>query len=100
MITRPRGGSLTPPGRSPKCETRIIGIRPGEKLHEVMIPKDDAHRTLEYDTHYIVQPDFRFFERRFNSNSGKLVPEGFEFNSETNPWKLSIDKMKDIISNL
>ena len=85
---------------APECKTEIIGIRPGEKLHEVMIPKDDAHRTLEYDTHYIVQPDFRFFERRFNSNSGKPVSEGFEYNSETNPWKLSIDEMQDIIRNL
>ena len=85
---------------APECKTEIIGIRPGEKLHEVMVPKDDAHRTIEYDDKFIIKPDFRFFGRRFNSNGGKPIPEGFEYNSETNPWKLSIDEMQDIIRNL
>lgn len=85
---------------APECKTEIIGIRPGEKLHEVMVPKDDAHRTIEDDDKYIIQPDFEFFEHRFNSNSGKLVSEGFEYNSGTNPWKLSIDEMRVIIRNL
>jgi len=85
---------------APECKTEIIGIRPGEKLHEVMVPKDDAHRTIEYEDKFIIKPDFRFFGRRFNSNGGKLVQEGFEYNSETNPWKLSIDEMKEIIRNL
>jgi UDP-N-acetylglucosamine 4,6-dehydratase len=85
---------------APECKTEIIGIRPGEKLHEVMVPKDDAYRTIEYDNKYIIQPDFRFFGRRFNSNGGKPVPDYFEYNSETNPWKLSIDEMRNIITNL
>ena len=85
---------------APECKTEIIGIRPGEKLHEVMVPKDDAHRTIEYEDKYIIKPDFRFFGHRFNSNGGKPVPEGFEYNSETNPWKLSIDEMKEIINSL
>lgn len=85
---------------APECETKIIGIRPGEKLHEVMVPKDDAHRTVEYEDKFIIKPDFRFFGRRFNSNGGKPVSDDFEYNSETNPWKLSIDEMKDIIRNL
>jgi UDP-N-acetylglucosamine 4,6-dehydratase len=85
---------------APECKTEVIGVRPGEKLHEVMVPKDDAHRTIEYEDKYIIKPDFRFFGRRFNSNSGKSVPDDFEYNSETNPWKLSIDEMRDIIKNL
>ena len=85
---------------APECKTEIIGIRPGEKLHEVMVPKDDAHRTLEYETHYIIQPDFRFFARRFNSSAGKPVSEGFEYNSETNPWKLSIEKAREMVKAL
>jgi len=85
---------------APECETEIIGIRPGEKLHEVMVPMDEAHRTLEYDNMYIIKPDFAFFGDRFNCNSGKSVPEEFEYNSETNPWKLSIDEMREIIRNL
>ena len=85
---------------APECKTEIIGIRPGEKLHEVMVPKDDAHRTIEYDDKYIIKPDFAFFGRRFNSNSGKPVPEGFEYNSETNPWKLSIEEAREMIAKL
>ena len=85
---------------APDCRTEIVGIRPGEKLHEVMIPKDDAHNTIEYDDKYIIKPDFAFFGPRFHSHGGKPVPEGFEYNSEINPWKLSIDEMKDVIRNL
>ena len=85
---------------APECKTEIIGIRPGEKLHEVMIPKDDAYRTIEYDDKYIIKPDFKFFARRFNSNDGKPVPEGFEYNSETNPWKLSIEEARRILDTV
>ena len=85
---------------APECKTEIVGIRPGEKLHEVMITKDDARKTIEFSTHYIVQPQFRFWERRFNNSGGKLVPEDFEYNSETNPWKLTIDEMREMIKSL
>jgi len=85
---------------APECKTEIIGIRPGEKLHEVMVSKDDAHRTIEYDDRYMIKPDFRFFGRRFNSNDGKPVPEGFEYNSGTNPWKLTIEEAREMIENL
>ena len=82
----------------PDCEMKIIGIRAGEKLHEVMVPKDDARRTLEYEDHYLIQPDFRYFDRRFNGEMGEPVPEGFEYNSGTNPWFLSIDEMREMIA--
>lgn len=83
-----------------RCKTEIIGIRPGEKLHEVMIPKDEARNTLEYEDHYIIQPDFRFFKRRFSLNSGKSVPKDFEYNSGTNPWRLNVDEMREMIKDL
>jgi len=85
---------------APECKTKMVGIRPGEKLHEMMIPRDDARRALEYESHYVIQPDFRFWTRRYNSVGGKPVPEDFEYNSETNPWRLSIDEMKDMIKNI
>lgn len=85
---------------APDCKTEIIGIRPGEKLHEVMIPKDDSHRTIEYDDKYVIQPDFKFFKRRFNANGGKPVSEDFEYNSGTNPWILSIKEAREIIEKL
>ncbi len=82
-----------------ECKTKIVGIRPGEKIHEVMIPMDEARRTLEFDSYYILQPDFPFWERR-NNCGGKGVDENFEYNSGTNPWKLSVDDMKRIIKTL
>lgn len=85
---------------APECQTKIIGIRPGEKLHEIMVPKDDARRTLEYDHHYTIQPDFHFWKKRYNSDGGKPVPEDFEYNSGTNPWQLSEEEMREIIRTL
>ena len=85
---------------APECQTEIIGVRPGEKLHEVMIPKDVARLTLEYRDYYLIQPDFRYFARRFNCKKGKAGPDGFEYNSGTNPWKLSIEEVKEMIANL
>jgi UDP-N-acetylglucosamine 4,6-dehydratase len=84
----------------PECKTEILGIRPGEKLHEVMVPKDEAHRTLEYEDYYLIQPDFRFFQHRFNNNNGKCLQRDFEYNSETNPWRLSVEEMREMIQAL
>ena len=85
---------------APECKTEIIGIRPGEKLHEVMIPKDDARRTIEYADHYIIQPDFDFWGRRFENNGGQAVPDEFEYNSGDNPWMLTPEEMGEIIRSL
>ena len=85
---------------APECRTEMIGIRPGEKLHEVMIPRDEARRTIEYDRYYIIQPDFRYWERRFNENGGEPVEEDFEYQSGTNPWQLSIEEMRKVIQNI
>ncbi len=85
---------------APDCPVKIIGIRPGEKLHEVMIPRDDARKTLEFEDHYIIQPDFRFWSRRFNGAGGKPVAEDFEYNSADNPWKLSIEEMQEMVKTL
>ena len=83
----------------PACKTEIIGIRPGEKIHEVMIPIDEARRTVEFDRFYILQPDFAFWKKR-NHHDGKPVDENFEYNSGTNPWILTVDDMKKLIKTL
>lgn len=85
---------------APECKTEIVGIRPGEKLHEVMIPRDEARNTLEFDNYYVIQPDFRFFARRFKNDGGKPVPEDFEYNSGTNTWWLTIEELRDMIKTL
>jgi len=85
---------------APECQIEIIGIRPGEKLHELMITKDDARHTVEFKDYYMIQPEFKFWNIRNNSNNGKPVAEDFEYNSETNPWKLTELEMKDIINKI
>ena len=85
---------------APECKTEIVGIRPGEKINEVMIPRDDAIRTIEFADHYIVQPNFDFWGVRYTDNGGQAVPEEFEYNSGDNPWMLTPDQMRGIIENL
>lgn len=85
---------------APECRTEIIGIRPGEKLHEVMITIDDARRTIEFENYYLIQPDFGFWQRRYNDEGKKTVQEDFEYSSKTNPWRLKIDEMRKMIASL
>ncbi len=82
---------------APECKTEVVGIRSGEKIHEVLITKDNALQTLEYDNYYVVQPIFRYFKRRFKNNGGSPVSKDYEYNSRTNPWFLTIDEMREMI---
>lgn len=82
----------------PDCNIEIVGIRPGEKLHEVMITKDDARRTIDAGGFYIIQPSFHYWERRSNWKKAKEVPEDFEYNSGTNERFLSVDEMRGLIN--
>lgn len=76
---------------APNLPHEIVGIRPGEKLHEIMCPADDSHLTLEFDDHFVMQPSIRFFddaisyEKNRLGETGKPVEMGFEYNSGTNP---------------
>ena len=74
---------------APQLKQEIVGIRPGEKLHEVMCPQNDAHLTLEFDDHYIIQPTIQFAQKvNFIKNAlgevGKEVAPGFEYSSDKN----------------
>ena len=84
----------------PECELKPVGIRPGEKLHEIMISSDDARSTVEYEDHYVVKPAFRYFSRRFCDNGCKPVPEGFNYSSDSNTWWLGIEELREIIAKL
>lgn len=83
----------------PECKTDIVGIRPGEKRHEVMITKDDARNTIDAGDFYIIQPDFPFWGRRSKWSGTKRVPEGYEYNSKTNTWWLTVDEMRERIKD-
>jgi len=84
---------------APGMPHKIIGIRPGEKLHEIMCPADDSHLTLEFADHYVLCPTITFTSRNniFNKNAlsevGAPVPQGAEYNSGTNPRFLSVSEI-------
>lgn len=80
----------------PKCDYKFVGIRPGEKLHEVMITEDDARNTIEYDSYFVIEPDFPWWAENVNCN-GKKLKEGFRYSSETNYDWLSIQQLKTLI---
>jgi len=83
---------------APECPIKYIGIRPGEKLHEIMIASDDARNTLEFGDCYVIKPDFNWWDNE-NHLEGKQVPEGFSYMSNTNPNFLNIDQMKELIKD-
>jgi UDP-N-acetylglucosamine 4,6-dehydratase len=83
---------------APHMPQRIIGIRPGEKMHEVMCPADDAHLTLQFDDHYVIKPTIQFSgQMDFSVNglgeTGRPVETGFEYHSGRNSRFLSIDEI-------
>jgi UDP-N-acetylglucosamine 4,6-dehydratase len=82
----------------PGVELDVVGIRPGEKLHEVMISSDDARMTVEMDDHYIIEPSFQFWDRDEVRQSGEArsVPEGFEYSSGTNDRWLTTAELREM----
>lgn len=86
---------------APDLPTRIIGIRPGEKLHEIMCPADDSHLTVEFEDHYVIRPTIKFYSRDvdFTVNAlgekGAAVELGFEYHSGDNPHFLSVEELQN-----
>ncbi|WP_085298125.1 UDP-N-acetylglucosamine 4,6-dehydratase (inverting) [Cognaticolwellia mytili] len=84
---------------APNLPIKIIGIRPGEKLHEIMCPADDSYHTYEYDDHFVIAPSIKFSSRSndFTVNlieeRGQLVDSNFEYNSKNNPEFLTVEQL-------
>jgi UDP-N-acetylglucosamine 4,6-dehydratase (inverting) len=79
----------------PNCEINEIGIREGEKLHEVMVTKDDSRMTYEYDKHYIIYPNFDWVDKNnIFLPGGNSVQEGFEYSSDKNNNWLNAEQLK------
>lgn len=90
---------------APDLPQKVIGIRPGEKLHEIMCPADDSHLTLEFDDHYVICPTIEFVHNtNFSENKlgecGKDVEQGFEYNSGNNTDWLTHDEFLDMAKNV
>ena len=80
-----------------------IGIRPGEKMHEVMCPSDESHRVIEFEDYFAISPSIQFFSDSIDyttSKSGEVgnkVEDNFEYDSFNNSWYLSVNEIKDYI---
>jgi FlaA1/EpsC-like NDP-sugar epimerase len=86
---------------APKAKHKIIGIRPGEKLHEEMISSDDSYSTYEYSNYYKILPQIYEWEKdSLRIKEGKKVSEGFVYSSDNNrEWMTKSDLQKWIDSN-
>lgn len=86
---------------APGLKTKIIGIRPGEKLHEIMCPADDSHLTLEFSDHYVLRPTIKFHHKDLDytvngiNEEGKAVDQGYEYHSGNNPHFLSVEEIRE-----
>ena len=89
----------------PKAKHKIIGIRPGEKLHEVMCPQDEYQKIIEFDTFFVIEPSIKFNKPQtdfseYEKFKGSRVAEGFEYNSKDNKNFLTISEIKEYINML
>jgi UDP-N-acetylglucosamine 4,6-dehydratase/5-epimerase len=85
---------------APHLPHKIIGIRPGEKLHEVMITPDDAPQTVELDDRYVVQPALSWWKSDTGAKTGKPVPEDFRYASDNNPDRLDDKRLQAMLATV
>lgn len=90
---------------APKCKHKIIGIRPGEKLHEEMITVSDALNTVEFKNYFVITPSIHIWSKKkfaneSNGSKGKPCRQAFSYNSETNPVFLIVDDLRRLIKTL
>ena len=84
----------------PSARQTIIGIRPGEKLHEEMISEHDAFRTFALKDRYVIAPVVDASQRDFTYPGGVLVEPGFSYQSDTNDWMLSVEEIRDLLGSV
>jgi UDP-N-acetylglucosamine 4,6-dehydratase len=81
---------------APECKIEVIGIRPGEKIHEALITEEEGRNTVAYNGMYVIMPDRSWWERQ-NYKAGQRLPEGFTYTSNNNGEWLTVEDLKKII---
>lgn len=82
---------------APDCSHKIVGIRPGEKIHETLIGEDEGRNALEYNECFVIKQNFSDLNV---SNGGTLCPEGFRYTSDNNPQRISIEELQNVIEQI
>lgn len=83
----------------PECKIEIVGIRPGEKLHEAMITEDDARHTIEFDDYYVIQPEFNWWSVDY-AKGGKTLPDDFNYISNHNEDWLTVEELRELVEKM
>jgi len=84
----------------PSCKLKHIGIRPGEKIHESLISEDEARKTVEFNKHFIILPQFMSGEDILDKfKGGKALPDGFIYRSDLNKEWLTVEQLKVMVQN-
>jgi len=81
---------------APDCKVDYIGIRPGEKLHEVLLSEDESRHALDIGDMYVIQPIYNWWQAK-DWSEGKPLPEGFRYTSDTNSHWLSVDELRVLV---
>jgi UDP-N-acetylglucosamine 4,6-dehydratase len=82
----------------PQAELELIGIRPGEKLHEEMISEDDSRRSFLFDDHYVIAPLLSQWTGEHSWLRGRTLPDGFSYRSDTNDQWLGVDEIRRLVA--
>jgi UDP-N-acetylglucosamine 4,6-dehydratase len=88
----------------PRNKIKIVGIRPGEKIHEILCPLENSHQTIEFNDYFIITPTIKIQNRKINyinyyGEKGKKVHKSFEYSSGTNKKFLNLNQIKDSLKN-
>lgn len=84
---------------APDAEISLIGARPGEKLHEFLISRDEARQVIEYEKYFIIEPSYHTWGYE-KTKDGKMVGDRFEYSSENNSWKLTKKEIIDLLNSI
>jgi len=84
---------------APECKIKIIGIRPGEKLHEALTGEDEARNTISYRGMYVILPNMEWWSRK-NYREGVKLPDNFIYSSDRNDQWLGVNELRDIVKHL
>jgi len=83
---------------APDCELKVVGTRPGEKLHEVLLTEDEARRTHAFDEFFVIEPEY-LFKKEQRWTGGKPVPEGFRYTSDENDAWLTPESLRKMVDD-